>query len=86
MAAFCSDCLNRMNKTNKSEKQYIISKHTELCEGCGELKRVVIAKRGNFFLRVFSYFMIPIKVVHYGILFLSDLFMPNHKNSKNNRC
>ena len=45
MAEFCLNCWNRINETDDNEKEYIISKDLALCEGCGELKPVIIMKR-----------------------------------------
>lgn len=42
MAEFCIDCVNEMNDSNYTEKSVVLSENIELCEGCGEYKRVVI--------------------------------------------
>ncbi len=77
MAEFCLDCLNRMNHTNDSEKKYIISKHLELCEGCGELKHTVIMKRQNIFLKILIYFILGIRMIFRLIcLLFKTLFFP----------
>ena len=59
MADFCLDCWNKINKTNDSEREYVLSKDTELCEGCGEWKRVVIAKRNFYDTYNSRYFVFP---------------------------
>lgn len=43
MAEFCIDCINEMNESNYAEKDVRLSESTDLCEGCGEYKHVVIA-------------------------------------------
>lgn len=48
MAEFCLDCWNKMNKTNDPERKYFLSRELDLCEGCGEMKHVIIAGRGAF--------------------------------------
>ena len=45
MAEFCMDCWNKMNETEDSPRRYVLSWELDLCEGCGEYKRVVVAER-----------------------------------------
>ena len=45
MAEFCLECLNKLNKTNDSKWRYVLSREKDLCEECGEYKRVVIVER-----------------------------------------
>ncbi len=45
MAEFCLDCWNKLNQTSYTEREYILGKDIDLCEGCGEKKRVIEAKR-----------------------------------------
>ena len=47
MAEFCLDCLIRISKSNYTEKDFTLSKYLDLCEGCGEMKKVVIGKKLN---------------------------------------
>ena len=42
MAEFCADCFNKMNQTDYPPEDFGLSKRLDLCEGCGEMKRVVI--------------------------------------------
>ncbi len=42
MAEFCIDCRNRMNGKKEPSKNYFLSKETELCEGCGRYRRVIV--------------------------------------------
>lgn len=42
MAEFCLECWNWLNRRNDPEKDYIISKDLDLCEGCGEWKHVIV--------------------------------------------
>ncbi len=41
MAEFCLDCWNRMHRTRKTERDYVLSNGRDLCEGCGKFCRVV---------------------------------------------
>ena len=45
MAEFCLECLNKLNKTNDSKWRYVLSWEKDLCEECGQYKRVVIVER-----------------------------------------
>ena len=54
MAEFCLECWNRINETKDTEDKYIISDDLDLCEGCGELKHVVVAERGLQFSSAFD--------------------------------
>lgn len=40
MAEFCLECFNKLNGTNYSKEDVILS--TDLCEGCGEVKPCVV--------------------------------------------
>ena len=50
MAEFCLECWNKMNGTKHSKRKYVLSKDLDLCEGCGELKHVIIKKRFAFII------------------------------------
>ena len=45
MAEFCKECWKKMNNFNDDSIRYVLSIELELCEGCGEYKRVVIDER-----------------------------------------
>lgn len=45
MAEFCVKCWNELNGTKNSESDFILSEDLDLCEGCGELKNVIIKER-----------------------------------------
>lgn len=45
MAEFCLDCWNQINKTNDSKWRYVLSWEKDLCEECGQYKRVVVVER-----------------------------------------
>ncbi len=45
MAEYCLDCWNKINESEDSEKDFILSEDLDLCEGCGEWKPVIIRAR-----------------------------------------
>lgn len=45
MAEFCLDCWNKMNHTHETERDWILSDELDLCEGCGEFRRVIVYER-----------------------------------------
>lgn len=45
MAEFCLDCWNKINETNNSKWRYVLSWNKELCEECGQYKRIIIVER-----------------------------------------
>ena len=45
MAEFCLDCWNKLNEMMDSKWRYILSWEKDLCEECGEYKRVIVAER-----------------------------------------
>ena len=47
MAEFCLDCWNKMNGSNDTEEDYILSEYPYLCEGCEQCKNVIIKKKGQ---------------------------------------
>ena len=48
LAEFCLDCWNKINGTNDPPENYVISKELALCEGCRQMKQVIVIKRtGN---------------------------------------
>ena len=45
MAEFCLDCMNRIDHAHYTRADVKLSLFRELCEGCGEYKRVVTGFR-----------------------------------------
>lgn len=45
MAEFCLECWNQINETKDSKWRYILSLRKDLCEECGQYKRVIIVER-----------------------------------------
>ena len=54
MAEFCLECWNKLNGRNDSSWKYVLSWEKDLCEECGEWKRVVICER-RWLLRIFPF-------------------------------
>lgn len=49
MSEFCLNCWNQINQTNDPRIKYVFSDTPELCEGCGQLRPVIIAKRTYYY-------------------------------------
>lgn len=84
MAEFCVDCINRINNTNYSKRSFIISKDLDLCEGCGELKRVVIARRSIYYARKMRFLVLPFWILLrllYLPVILIKLYITKNKNN-----
>ena len=47
MAETCLDCFNKTFRTNHTEKEVVLSDCLDLCEDCGEWKRVVICEKSR---------------------------------------
>ena len=45
MAEFCLACWNRLNHTESTGRDWLLSKEPDLCEGCGEWKAVIVRPR-----------------------------------------
>lgn len=45
MAEFCLDGWNQINESQDTEKDWVLSKEPELCEGCGKYVPVIVRKR-----------------------------------------
>ncbi len=77
MAEFCLECLNELMETEYPANKFIMSKDTELCEGCGQYKRIVIVERVPFSRRILKI----IKLLG-RIIILPYLIYKNYKNFK----
>ena len=45
MSEICLDCWNKLNETKDPARKYILTRQKELCEDCGQRKRVIIRMR-----------------------------------------
>ncbi|MBQ2889742.1 MAG: hypothetical protein IJE41_04740 [Clostridia bacterium] len=48
MAEFCLECFNKINETNYSKYDCVMSSDLCFCEECNEIKKVVIRIRRTF--------------------------------------
>ena len=89
MAEFCLDCFNKINETNYEEKNIILSDYLDLCEECGEWKRVVICSRRTYYLYKFRFILFPFKLIClllyilWRLLILPYIIFQIIKNKKN---
>ena len=74
MAEFCMECWNKLNNTNEEKSNYIISKNLHLCEGCGELKPIIVAKRRELYQKPFYHCTVLFQLICYVIHFILNLF------------
>lgn len=44
MAEFCLECLRELDGINYRKGEFVLSRELELCEGCGQWKRVVVVR------------------------------------------
>lgn len=49
MAEFGADCWNKLHHTEYPRYEFILTYRRELCEGCGEYKRVVVEKTPTYY-------------------------------------
>lgn len=64
MAEFCVDCWNKINEKNDSQSRYILSEEPDLCEGCGEIKTVIIAEKKAHICKRKSFIMFPFELFY----------------------
>ena len=68
MADFCLECWDKINKGEEKPGKYIVSKELSLCEGCGELKKVILYEKKYYYAYKFRFIIFPFKII-YNILF-----------------
>jgi len=73
MAEFCLECWNRINNTKHKKRQYIMSDYLDLCEGCGQMKQVILVHRASYWRRKFIHIFFPVLVVLLPVLILLRL-------------
>ena len=49
MAEFCPNCWNKLHGTKYLRCEFRLTYHKELCEGCGQYKRVVMEKAVTYY-------------------------------------
>ncbi len=47
MAEFCLDCWNKIHGRHDTERELVLTRELDLCEGCGQWKRTVVTYRGS---------------------------------------
>ena len=67
MSEICLECWNKINQSNYKAYKYILSKEKELCEECGQLKKLLLLRANTiiyanfnmlfFLLKIFLYFV-----------------------------
>ena len=85
MAEFCPDCWNRINGTDDKKSKYILSEYSELCEGCGQYKPVILEIKRYYYARKLRYITLPFVIIYRVICILGRLLMHffsafKHKN------
>ena len=90
MAEFCLECWNEMNedanqKNQENQKKYILSKHLELCEGCGEWKNVIVTEETFYHRYKLYYFILPFRIIDKTIHFLFRLLTTPYSIYKYNK-
>lgn len=62
MAEFCIECWKKYIDDDP-KKKFIVTKHTELCEGCGMYKHVIITERKYYYMYKFKVFIVIWKLI-----------------------
>lgn len=75
MAEFCLDCWNRLNGRNDPPEKYIISRRPDLCEGCGEWKRVIAMPKNEGPLYRLDRILLPFYVLFFPLKLLARLIL-----------
>ena len=55
MAEFCLTCWNKTQNIPLQEKNVVISKELDLCEGCGKMKQVIVCTKKGWLIRYVRY-------------------------------
>lgn len=68
MAELCLDCLNEFTGRKEKKQKYILSKDLDLCDNCGEWKRIVVMTKRAYYERKFKFIFALLKAIHYVLL------------------
>ena len=85
MEEFCLKCWNRINGTNDGKMKYVLSKDLDLCEGCGELKPVIVAERCYYYGYRLKWFILPFKFIFAITYFVLRLLILPYLILKHNK-
>lgn len=51
MSELCLDCYNKIMETNEPKRKFILSLRRDLCEECGDYKRVIVRVKWRYILQ-----------------------------------
>lgn len=51
MSELCLDCYNKIMETQEPKKKFWFSLNPDLCEECGQYKRVIVRVKGRYILK-----------------------------------
>ena len=51
MAEFCLECWNKLLETNDPPKKFVLSRELDLCEECGQYKRVIVVIKRRYLIK-----------------------------------
>ena len=74
MAELCFDCLNETMGGKEDRRKYVYSDYLDLCEGCGQYKKVVLCKRGFlYYIRKFRIIIYPLMLICFPLILIYSL-------------
>jgi hypothetical protein len=62
MKKYCLECWNETHGCIDKPRRFIFSREPELCEICGQYKRVIIRMRRYYYIRALDILLIPLKI------------------------
>lgn len=84
MAEFCFECFKKIHEIDVPENKYIFSKDTNLCEECGEWKKVVIVEKKGYYLYKLRFILLPLYIL-WRIIVLPYTIYDYNKKMKHHR-
>ena len=51
MSELCPDCYNKIMETREPERKFLLSLRRELCEECGQYRRVIVRVKWRYILQ-----------------------------------
>ena len=61
MAEFCVKSWNEINNSHEPKSAFVLSDELELCENCGEWKRVIVCYREPLYIKLIFFIIDIIK-------------------------
>ncbi len=74
MADFCVDCWNKIYGTEKTEKEFILSKELCFCEECCQWKKVIFEVKKDYYEYIFKMVTMPFYIIWRIILLPYTLY------------